>query len=159
MIRAFLLNLFLAAVYIALADSGVTPVNFAIGFAVGYAALSIYALSVGQRNYGVKVFKLFRFTGYFLYILTKANLQIAWEIITPGFSQTPRILRYAVAGMSEVEITTLASCITLTPGTLVVDVSDDNQWIYVHCMYAKDKNAALADLDELAQRLHQEVFS
>ena len=57
------------------------------------------------------------------------------------------------------ELTTLANCITLTPGTLVIDVSDDGCWLYVHCMYAKDPAKSIAELDELANRLKREVFS
>lgn len=158
MIRMFLLNLFLAVIYAAVrADASV--MSFLVGFGVGYVVLTLYGLATGTSNYGFKCVRLVRFGAYFLFILTKANLQIAWEIITPGFRQTPRIIRYPVAHLNNVEVTTLASCITLTPGTLVVDISDDNNWLYVHCMYAKDRQKAIADLDELANTLMREVFS
>lgn len=157
MSRMFLLNLFLALTYILL--TGQTGAfNFGIGFAIGAFVLWLYDLSTGSPTYIRRLWHLVRFGLWFLYILTKANLQIAWEIITPGMSQTPRILRYDVEGMSDIEITTLANCITLTPGTLVVDVSDDKRWMYVHCMYAENREQAIAELDELADRLKQEVF-
>ena len=149
MIRMFLLNLFLAVIYAAVrADASV--MSFLVGFGVGYVVLTLYGLATGTSNYGFKCVRLVRFGAY---------LQIAWEIITPGFRQTPRIIRYPVAHLNNVEVTTLASCITLTPGTLVVDISDDNNWLYVHCMYAKDRQKAIADLDELANTLMREVFS
>lgn len=158
MVRAFLLNLFLAIVYLAL--TGQTSIlDFMIGFLVGYGVLFVYERSYGRASYAGKLWKLLCFGVYFLYILTKANLQIAWEIITPGLSQTPRILRYSVEDLNEVQLTALANCITLTPGTLVVDVSDDNRWLYIHCMYAEDEAAAIAELDELANHLKREVFS
>ena len=158
MIHAFLLNLFLAVVYVMLTVEG-GVVDFFVGFAAGYVVLSVSSLATGTRNYGHKVIKLFRFGLYFMYILTKANLEIAWEIITPGMHQTPRILRYNVEHLNDVELTTLANCITLTPGTLVVDVSEDAKWLYIHCMYAKEPNKAIAGLKELDERLQREVFS
>jgi len=158
MIRAFMMNLFLAIVYVALSGQA-DAVGFFFGFAIGYVLLAFYSMARRKTNYGFKVIKLIRFLIYFMIILTKANLQIAWEIITPGLHQTPRILRYPVEDLSDVQITTLANCITLTPGTLVVDVSDDGKWLYIHCMYAKDPAAAIAELDELAQKLKREVFS
>lgn len=158
MIHAFLLNLVLAVVYVALVAE-MSYFNFIAGFVVGYIVIWVYGLSKpdGPR-YNQRVFQFIRFVGYFLWILTKANLQIAWEIITPKLNQTPRIIRYPVEGFTDVEITTLANLITLTPGTLVVDVSDDNNWLYIHCMYAREPEVAVAGLDELATRMRQEVF-
>jgi len=157
-LRQFLANLFLAVVYMALAgQSGVY--DFLIGFAIGWVVVSMYGWATDAPSYTKRIVQLARFACYFVRILIKANLQIAWEIITPSLHQTPRILRYSVEGYSDAEITVLANCITLTPGTLVVDVSDDKRFLYVHCMYAQDENAARAELDELAVRVRREVFA
>lgn len=158
MISAFLLNLFLAMIYVLL--TGHTgSVSFIIGFLIGYFVIWIYGLAVGGPNYPSKVYKLIRYGFWFMYILTKANMQIAWEVITPGMHQTPRIIRYPVEELTDVETTTLANSITLTPGTLVVDISEDGKWLYVHCMYAQDRESAVAELDLLKDRLQLEVFS
>ena len=158
MIQLFLLNLFLAIVYsLLVGEFGI--LTFITGFVLGYVVITLYALTTNQPSYPMKAIRLMRFAAYFLYILVKANLQIAWEIITPGLSQQPRLIRYPVGRLDAVETTTLSNCITLTPGTLVVDISDDEQWLYIHCMYAKDRDSAVAELDELADRLHREVFA
>ena len=60
-------------------------------------------------------------------------------MVTPGLSMTPRIIRYPVSGLSPIELTTLANAISLTPGTLSIDVSPDDEWLYVHAMYAEDR--------------------
>ena len=99
------------------------------------------------------------FAVYFLRILIKANLEVAVEVCTPGFRMTPSIIRYDVTGMTDMQITTLANAITLTPGTLSVDVSDRGRFLYVHCMYAKDREAAVRGLDELRHRLMKEIFA
>ncbi|MBI1337702.1 MAG: Na+/H+ antiporter subunit E [Phycisphaera sp.] len=128
------------------------------GLVVAYLLIGLYTRSIHGVTYGKRLWKLAWFFCYFIKILVKANLQVAYEIITPRFNMTPRLLRYEVEGMTPIQITTLASAITLTPGTLSVDISDDNRFLYVHCMYAKDPFAAMKDLDELRERLMAEVF-
>ncbi|MFG0328532.1 MAG: Na+/H+ antiporter subunit E [Phycisphaerales bacterium] len=158
MINSFLLNCVLALVYVALAGE-FNSFNIVAGFVIGFVVLWMYGLPRPEGPvYNRRLFAMFRFVVYFVRILIRANLEIAWEIITPGLSQTPRIIRYEVSDLNEVQTTTLANLITLTPGTLVVDISDDGDWLYVHCMYADDPKAAVASLDELASRMRTEVF-
>jgi multicomponent Na+:H+ antiporter subunit E len=151
-------NLFLAVVWCLLTAS-FSSWNFVAGMIVGALVVNTYSSVTGQRSYFKRVWGLFAFACYFVKILVKANLQIAWEILTPEHSQSPRILRYPVDGLSDTEKTTLANAITLTPGTLAVDISPDGKWLYLHCMYAEDPVATLAEIDDLAIRLRKAVFS
>ena len=128
------------------------------GFVLGYLLLGLISRTMEGQSYGTKGWKLLSFVVYFIRILVKANLQVAWEIITPGYAMQPRFIRYSVAGMTPLQITSLANAITLTPGTLSVDVSDDDQTLYVHCMYARTRQDAVRDLDELRDRMMNEVF-
>ncbi|MFG0257142.1 MAG: Na+/H+ antiporter subunit E [Phycisphaerales bacterium JB043] len=158
MMRAFLFNIALALTWTLLTGS-FSEWNFVAGMLVGAGVVEAYLRSLQARSYFGKMLRLLRFGAYFFRILVQANLQVAWEVLTPRMYMKPRILRYPVGGLSDVERTTLANCITLTPGTLVIDESPDRQWLYVHCMYAEDADEALRDLDELAYRLRQGVFS
>jgi multicomponent Na+:H+ antiporter subunit E len=151
-------NLFLAVVWCLLTAS-FSSWNFVAGMLVGSAVVNTYSSVTGQRSYYKRVWGLFAFACYFIRILIKANFQIAWEILTPAHNQSPRILRYPVDGLSDVEKTTLSNAISLTPGTLTVDISPDGKWIYLHCMYAKDPAATLAEIDDLSSRLRKAVFS
>ncbi len=156
--RRFLFNLFLALLWCMLTGSG-DPWNFVAGLAVGAVVVSVQSNVTGQGPYLGRGLKLLRFTWYFLQVLVKANLQIAWDIITPGFSHSPRLLRYPVGHLNDVHTTALANTITLTPGTLAVDVSPDGEWLYLHCMYAEDPVTQLAEIDKLADRLKEGIFS
>ncbi len=158
MIALIFLNIALAVGWVFLAGN-FTAVSFLAGLVFGFLVTSIYATATGNRGYGMRIWRVFRFGMYFLKILIKANWQIAYEAATPRFYMTPRIVRYPVGHMTNAEKTTLANAITLTPGTLVVDISEDGEYIYVHCMYAKDRDAAIRDLDALATNLHEGVFS
>lgn len=158
MLPNLLLNLFLMVVFLALTDE-VTFFNALIGFAIGFGITELYLRSAGRLSYAGAVWRLVCFGAYFLRILIKANLGVAWEIVTPGLHMSPRIIRYDVAGLTPVQVTTLANAITLTPGTLTADVDERGETLYIHCMYAGDRDAAVADLDDLRRRLMEGVFN
>ncbi|MEM6756150.1 MAG: Na+/H+ antiporter subunit E [Planctomycetota bacterium] len=163
MISRFMLNLFLAVMYVMLSGS-VSFLSLLTGFVIGMLIVTLLGRAGvlgprrGTRTYLGRAWGVVKFGAYFLYILVKANLGVAWEILTPGFSMSPRIVRYPVESLSDVQTTVLANAITLTPGTLSADISDDGSTLYVHCMYAADRDAAVADLDELRCWLLREVF-
>jgi multicomponent Na+:H+ antiporter subunit E len=152
------LNIALAVGWVFLAGN-FTALSFLAGLIFGFLITSLFAVATDRPGYGKRLWRVVRFFGYFAKILVKANMQIAYEAITPKLYMTPRIVRYPVGHLSDAEKTTLANSITLTPGTLVVDISEDGEYIYVHCMYAKDRDEAVRGLDQLATNLHEGIFS
>jgi multicomponent Na+:H+ antiporter subunit E len=153
----FLLNLLLALLW-TFTWGSFDIYTLTAGFVLGYLLLGLYSRVTQSQGYGVRVFHLLSFFAYFVRILIIANIQIAIEVLTPTHYQTPRIIRYDVSQLNEVQVTALANTITLTPGTLAIDISKDRQWLYIHCMYAADREAAVRSLDELRDRLIREVF-
>ena len=137
--RRLVLNVGLAGFYLLWADER-TWLGLLLGVAVGFVVIAVYDLTTGRPNYAVRLFRMVRFGVYFLSILVRANLQIAREIVTPGFNQTPRILRYPVAHLTAVQTT-------------------DGGLLYVHCMYAEDRASAIDGLRKLDERLQREVFA
>ena len=154
----FALNLTLAVIWCLLFGS-ITAWNFVAGLFVGALVVSGFGRATGHPGYLHAIWAKVEFAGYFCRILAKANMQIAWEIITPKYKFKPRFIRYPVDGLNDVELTVLSNAITLTPGTLVVDVSPDKKFIYLHCMYAENRDKQVAEIDELAERIQKGVFS
>jgi len=157
MIRNLMFNLFLAVALMALFGSFTFGV-FLLGLVIGALLLTIYDLEAGRSIYLLDLLKLVRFAGYFLRILIKANVQVAWEIITPGFGMSPGVIRYPVTELTAAQITMLAICITLTPGTIASQIDEQTRTLYIHSMYAGDRAAAVAAIDELRDRILKEVF-
>jgi multicomponent Na+:H+ antiporter subunit E len=156
--RLFLFNILLAVLWMFM--WGMFDIyGLAAGFILGYLLLGIVSRTMPGEGYGTKGVKILSFMAYFFRILIKANLIVAWEVITPGFHMTPRFIRYPIEGLSDFQLTSLANAITLTPGTLSTDVSEDGRYLYVHCMYAKDREEAVKELDELRHRMVKELFS
>jgi multicomponent Na+:H+ antiporter subunit E len=75
------------------------------------------------------------FLAYFLWELLLSNLRVAYDVVTVKHFMRPGILAIPLEARTDLEITVLANMISLTPGTLSLDVSSDRQVLFVHAMY------------------------
>jgi multicomponent Na+:H+ antiporter subunit E len=157
MTTPFLFNLALTLLWMML-NRDTSLLNGILGFVLGAIVVEMGMRAAGKKAYISRLWSFIRFAGYFLYILVKANLDVAWEIITPGYHMKPRMIRYDVTGLTSIQVTTLANAITLTPGTLSADINDEGNMLYIHAMYADKKSDATKDLDELRDKLLKHVF-
>ena len=82
---------------------------------------------------------------YFLYWCLRANLDVALRVIHPDVPIRPGIVKVKTTLTSEMAKTFLANSITLTPGTLTVDI--DGEDFYVHWINI--------DTEDLARRTHE----
>ncbi|GAB3974691.1 Na+/H+ antiporter subunit E [Streptomyces sparsus] len=85
----------------------------------------------------------------FGYRLVKANLTIAWEILTPRSGLAPAIVEVPLRCRTRWEIVSISNLINLTPGTLTVEVLTEPPTLYVHGAHAHDVAAFRQELREL----------
>ncbi|MCS7283245.1 MAG: Na+/H+ antiporter subunit E [Anaerolineae bacterium] len=137
---AFLLNLLLALAWMALTGR-FTLVNFAFGFAIGYGALWLAQRVLGPSSYFGKARRFLGFVLFFLWEVLKANLQVAYIVLHPRSRLRPGVIAVPLDARTDAEITLLANLITLTPGTLSIDVSADRKVLYVHTLDMGDNPA------------------
>ena len=156
--RRFLLHIVLAVVWM-LMFASLDPYTLLAGLLVAAALVALRGPIDRTPSFRGNPLRLLRFAAYFVKILVIANWQVAKLVLDPAMPIHPRIIRYDVTGLTATQVTTLASSITLTPGTLAVDLSPDGQALYVHCINAPDRAAAVRELDELRARLAAEVFA
>ena len=139
-----LLVILVAFVFAAL--TGFTLVSFLFGFLLGVAIVSLMpqlpqpdSKLLRRITSGPRVFYLFRntvlFTLDFLWDLTVSNLWIAYDVWSPRDRYYPRLILVPVDDLSPGLVVLLANRITLTPGTLTVDVTEDRHFLIVHTMY------------------------
>ncbi|WP_207493218.1 Na+/H+ antiporter subunit E [Aridibaculum aurantiacum] len=145
MIRQLLMNLLLTLVWMALTGRFVF-INFVFGFILSYVILWMSARKSEDKRYFNRVPRIIGFILFFLKELLKANLEVAYDVITPRFFMKPGIVKIPLDAKTDLEITLLANLITLTPGTLSLDVSDDKKVLYVHAMYIKDKEKFITSI-------------
>jgi len=76
----------------------------------------------------------------FLWEMFKANLDVAYRVVHPALPINPGIVKVKTSLKSETALTFLANSITLTPGTLSVDVDRQEGFLYVHWIDVKYKD-------------------
>lgn len=99
-----------------------------------------------MRTYLGWALRLVVFAFQFAWALIVASLDVAWDVIAPSNRFSPGIVEFPLRCRTPVEITAMANCITLTPGTLTVAMRSSPPTLWVHAMYASDRDKALADL-------------
>ena len=132
-----LINILLAIAWIFLTGD-LDFTNFLEGILIGFLILWISKYASESSVYINKVPKIIGFIFYFIYELILANIKVAYDIITPKHRMKPSIIAVPLTVEKDFEITLLANLITLTPGTLSLDVSSDKKVLYIHSMYASD---------------------
>ena len=104
-----------------------------------------------------KIANLFWFIMLYLFRLIKSNINVAYDILTPKFRMTPGIIKIPVEVDTNPQLLALVNLVTMTPGTLTLDLSTDKKYIYIHAMYMKDREAFHKDIKNL-ERMIKKVF-
>ncbi len=85
-----------------------------------------------------RYFWLFVYILYFIWECIKANFDVAYRVLRPSMPVRPGIVKVKLTLRRELARTILANSITMTPGTISVDIIGDT--LYVHCIYLHDTN-------------------
>lgn len=104
-----------------------------------------------------RVPRIVAFLLFFLWELVLANLRVALEVLTPGFSMTPGIVRVPTTTRNDWEVMLLANAISMTPGTLSLEVSDEGRDLFVHSLYVRSREEFLEDIAKMERVLLRAV--
>lgn len=137
--KRFLVHILLVFIWLALTGD-YSWINILLGSIIGFFALWQANRTDTEERYFKFVPRAISFVFFFLYELTKANIQVAYEVISPPLNMKPGIIEYPLSVKSDLEITFLANVISLTPGTFSLDVSADKKMLYIHAMYIYDRD-------------------
>ncbi len=126
-------NLLLALLWATL--TGVfTVANFAAGFGLAFGVLYLTRSDAPSREYFGRTARIARFVAIFLRELLMANLRVARDVLSPRIRVRPAVIAIPLRARTNAEITILANMISLTPGTLTLDISEDRSTLYIHTM-------------------------
>ena len=132
---------------------GFGVVNLAAGFIAGFGLLWVASRFLPfDARYFAKLPGLIAFAGYYLWELLKSNAIIAYDVLTPTHHMKPGVIAIPLEAKTDLEITVLANLITMTPGTLSLDVSPDRSTLFVHAMYIDDPQALRREIKENFER-------
>jgi len=153
MLVLFMINVVIAFIYTIFADVN-DLFDYVVGIFVGLILLSLF-----EREYGRRAFRLIYFVFYVAWAILVSNVELAWIILQPGARMNrrldPGIVAIPLDVSTGLEITILASIITLTPGTLSVDLgdgADGTEVLYVHSLRVRDPAAFRATIKQNFER-------
>lgn len=133
----FFLHILLTLAWLALTGR-FTAANFVIGFALAFPVVWLSQRGEATFFYLIRIRRLAGFAAFFLWELLKANLRVAHDVLTPRHHMRPGVIAVPLELETDMEILALTTLITLTPGTLSLDVSSDRKTLYIHAMYIDD---------------------
>jgi multicomponent Na+:H+ antiporter subunit E len=154
-----LINISLALVWAAMTGQ-FTPGNLITGFLLGYAVLFLLRRVVGGRQYFYKFGQVLRMLIFFLWELLIANLRVARDVLRPGpLRLQPRVIAIPIAVTGDMPLLLLAVMVSLTPGTLVLDISGDRKTMFLHHIHAPDEEQPKKEIKQGFERQVIDLFS
>lgn len=151
-----LLNFFLAGVWMFITNN-FTPSGFAIGFLVGLLLLILMRRFFTSRLYLYRMWAVVSLFFLFLKELILSSFAVFKLVIQPKLDISPAIFELKTELKHDWEISLLSALITLTPGTLVVGISDDQKRLYIHAIDFDDIDEAVSSIKNTFERAILEV--
>lgn len=137
----------------------------AFGAAVAFALLVVTGRlhrdrgAPKEREVILRPIGFIRLVGAFVRELFSSAFSVAKEAWRPRIAVRPGLLEIPLEVESDVEITVLASLISLTPGTLSIEVSPDRRSLYVHALIVDDAGETIrASIRDRLERPVQRAF-
>lgn len=119
------------------------------GLVLGYGVLwLLQPLTGGPSGYFLRVWYWFKLIVMFHYELVVSSLEVLWDILTPTHRARPAIIEMPLDVKSDAGILLVTNLISLTPGTLSLDVSADRKTLSLHAMFADDPDAVCRQLKQ-----------
>lgn len=137
-----------------------TVLNLLFGAAIAAVGLFIVRDRVTFPRLLTRARRVLSLALLFLYELLASAARVAWLVMQPDMGRLlrPGIVAFPLTVTRDAEITLLANLITLTPGTLSVDVSEDRKVLYVHAISVTDRESLIRDIADGFERKIIEAF-
>ncbi len=124
--------------------------NFTVPNIAAGAGVSAITAAIFGRYYFNNVYKFLqprRWLWFVVYLVTfiwaciRANFDVAYRVLHPAMPIRPGIVKVKTTLRSDFAKTLLANSITMTPGTITVDIIGDD--MYIHWIYIRSEDPAL----------------
>lgn len=128
----FLINIFFGFLWMAMSNE-YNSEYFAVGFFWGLVIILLFRkILPGKNLYLVYIYRWIKLLLIFIVELIKADIAVFKLMFKPNLDVNPAIFEYPLEVKKNWQITMLANMITLTPGTITVNVGYDNSKLFIH---------------------------
>ncbi|MBU5351290.1 Na+/H+ antiporter subunit E [Paenibacillus silvae] len=150
------LNLIIAFVWMFLNNSW-NGIGFLIGYMLGLLLIGSMRRFFPQRFYIVRVWAIFKLIILLFKELVRASIGVIREIIKPRLDIRPGIFTYRTQLSSDWEVTLLCLLISLTPGSLPLEISGNQRKLFIHALDIKDEEQMRNDIQNTFEKAIMEV--
>ena len=151
-----ILNFILAFIWIFLSGS-YTLNNLLLGFILGLGCVYLFMRILPGRFYFIKIYKILKLAVVFFVELLKANIDVLKIVLQPKLKNEPGFFVYHTDLKTDWQIVLLSNLITLTPGTVVLGISDDRKKIYIHSIDFSTKEEEVEGIKSSLEKVVREV--
>jgi multicomponent Na+:H+ antiporter subunit E len=151
-----LLNFLIALIWMLLSSSK-TAGTFIVGYLIGVLLIFLMRRYFNAMFYLGWVWAAMKLLLIFLKELTLSNITVLRIVLRPNLDIQPVIFAFPTDLQRDWEIMLLSNLITLTPGTLVVHVSDDQKTLYIHAIDVDDVDDAVDSIKNTFEKAIKEV--
>ena len=123
-----------------------SPGNFFVGLIIAFLLILFLRRTYGQERAFRRWRDIVRFIFHFAWELIVANFQVLRIVLSPRLHIRPGIIAFKTECKTPLSLTSLANSITLTPGTLSVDISEDGSTIFIHTLDIDDSDNVRASI-------------
>lgn len=148
MTRRLPLVVWLVLVWLALWQQ-VSVANVLSGAGLAILLVTVFPFDPLAREGTLRPVAALRFCVYFLWKLVQASAVVAWEVVTPRNRIHEGIVAVPIRGLSDLVTVAVANAITLTPGTITVEIDRSPPVLYVHVLHLHDLDAVRRDVRHL----------
>lgn len=151
-----LLNLLIGVLWMLLHDRWDAN-SFAIGYLVGMMIIFGLRRFFPHPFYGKRLWAILKLVYLFIRELVKATVVVIRQVTKPRLDIQPGIFKFNTILQNEWEITLLSMLITLTPGSVVMEVAPDENLVYVHAMDAEEYEKGVLASKAIFEKAIREV--
>ncbi|MCE5577431.1 Na+/H+ antiporter subunit E [Staphylococcus pseudintermedius] len=150
------INLFLAIFWLFVSDS-YTMNAFVLGYLFALLLVFLMRKLLPGRFYVITLYKVIKLVFVFLLELIKANIDVLRIILQPRIKNESAFFVYETDLEHPWQVALLSNLITLTPGTVVIEVNDDMKRLYIHCLNFSTKEEEVAGIKGSLEKAVREV--
>jgi multisubunit Na+/H+ antiporter MnhE subunit len=100
-----------------------------------------------------KIYFTLEFIVFYLFKLVEANFYIAWDILTPKMHTKPAFMEIPVTLKSDLGLLLFSNLLSMTPGTMSMDISPNKKTVLVHVLYYSTDDIMLKDFNRIQEKI------
>lgn len=104
-------------------------------------------------RYIKKAYWIVHFAGFYIFSVVKANLYLAWDILTPRMLMNPGVITIKLMLESRTALLLFSNLVSMTPGTLVINLDPEKNEAAVHVLYLRNEQAIRSEIYTIQCRI------